>query len=449
MRYTLKQLKNLVFERLRHNRVNKLVDGYPVLHEIIIELRNEQDDQKRSKYRDLLALVLQHSHTLPDICDKHGRTGLSYVAACGDLKSVLLFLNNDADPNFIDSFGKKALEWAIFENPKAVELITFLVRKTEITDEMRTKFRELFQLAIEEENVDRINLLIDLKLVSYERSKLIAPPEKLSEDFEEGCWMRVISDPEKEFSILEKRSHYSDKELGRLRHKNLENDPEDPFYTGYSSATFVKLGMPICLPETSPAGVIIRRHRSQLIPYWYDGHTEKLTSHLDFSRNRLSNGNSEGEYNEVEETKIVGILSNSLCAKIKVEGQGRRDRYGVLRDHRLSDSFLPWNEGLFRYKMEDIIGIFLDPEDKESYKKALDLQRILRPDLGIYSYSCKGELRLVRSSEITEYLELSTPPTTSTQSTTGLFSGGGQRGGTLPTTSKDSVGPSYGQSRRC
>ena len=83
------------------------------------------------------------------------------------------------------------------------------------------------------------------------------------------------------------------------------------------------------------------------------------------------------------------LKKREKLSDIQLTQQGHRenyinDKYGVLKNKWLSETCLPWNEGSFRYKKEDIIGINInDKKRRDDVVKALKLREKLIAELQI------------------------------------------------------------------
>lgn len=206
--------------------------------------------------------------------------------------------------------------------------------------------------------------------------------------FTQGCWIRIISDIEKEVEILRKRQ--------TLPRENLigHDNQKDPNYTDYSSATFVKQGLPVSLYDLpdDEAGVFIDMHDGS-IDHWYDGRKEVISDNLPRVPGQpLDNGMLEGQLWYTNRGKIAANLESRYQSLIKqYECEGITD----------STPFLTWNEGSFRYINSDIVGIRVNADNLRSIKRAFDIQQKFNLHVPFYAYdSDTGSVQQVQEEAL-------------------------------------------------
>jgi hypothetical protein len=386
-RYSFEQLEKITDEIIQKNYINRpLSDGYPILHHILMERR---DAKEKNQYLNLFKKVLQQKQTDKNICDKNKNTLLSVSVDHDDVESLNLLLEIGTDPNFTNSRGRTAFEHSLVQSSNPV-IVRKLREVTEITPKIRQGFREDFETLLEEWDVEKVNMFLDLKLINLEDfaqnpEKSVVPTE-IDHLFAEGFWIRTIQDLKKEIGILEEREKMpKEVDLEKLRHSNekIKN------YTPYSPATFVKKGIPVALFDASSAGVMIKT-KGRTIPYWYDGHNEQLTRDMNYSKEKLDNGQPSGQFWEIKESDIAKTLQkmkdnyiNDMVLNVQEEGN---DKYKIFNDKRFQRGCsFSWNEGLFRYKKEDIFAIYVP--DESYLKEAFDLRGLLQqPNLPFLFY---------------------------------------------------------------
>jgi hypothetical protein len=210
------------------------------------------------------------------------------------------------------------------------------------------------------------------------------PNENFDKYFKEGCWIRVLTDPNEERTILLTREGLSSVDL--LGHDNQTH----PQYTSYSSCTFIRHEIPvqtfnfdISLEDNKSNitnhrfAVIIRSPTSRKIDWWYHGGCQAVSdSDLDIIvRKRL------------ELTKV----SLDDYKKQHWGYRGEQIAQELEKDYRESsnDDPLPWNEGKFRYQKNHIIGFAINPNSKKSVAHAFAFRNVLGIDprqAGFYFY---------------------------------------------------------------
>ncbi len=363
-RYTYTQLEPLTREVVRKGFINRpLPGGYPILHVILIERRDAKEGKQQ--YLDLFRGVLSQTQADKNIRNKHGTSLLSVSVEEEDEEALDLLLANKADPAYISRDGKTAFEHAL-DRGSSVSIIGKLGEVTPVTPAMGENFKTSFEQFLEEWNVEGVTRFLDLKLVNPEdfarhpeRSRISTEIDRL---FDEGFWIRVLGNPGEEVKVLGQREGISSAALAQMRHSHRK----DGSYTDYSPATFVRREILISLFPCSSIGVMIRP-TNRIIPYWYDGHNEQLTRGMDFSKEKLDNGQREGQFWEVKEAVIAATLQRMKEKDIeekvsRVQEEGG-DKHGVFRDQRFQRGRqFSWNEGLFRYKREDVFAIYVPDE---------------------------------------------------------------------------------------
>jgi len=405
MNYTLAQLEQMVSEVLQSGEVNKARNEYPILHLVVTEFPADYAEQtKCSHYLKLIERILKCRRCDPDVFDKHKKSALMYAAEIGNSDLMSLLLQYNADPNLkCGNNGWRALEYGILRNPSS-ETTRNLKKHTLITKNMFQHFEELFKDALEESedtpsnSAAIIDVLLDLKLVKH-TPKFRQPSDS------SGFWIHTIDNVNKEARILKIRDLYASEHLAMQRHgRDYERDQN---YTYYTSATFIQPGIPIDLFSSSSPGVMIRPS-DYLIHYWYDGRREELTRDFNFSNGReVTNGQAEGQYWELTAKEIQRHVMKRFKLRInEVEKYAQEnpeyyDKHGVLLDRRLCDEVqFSWNEGLLRYKRDDVFGIHVNPDSKKCCEEALKLRENLSLPVPLYYYSRSGTVQRIQSQDL-------------------------------------------------
>jgi len=390
-RYNLKQLKSIATEITQKGFVNRPLNGYPILHIILMERSDARE--KKDSYLRLFERALELKGVDKSIYDKHGSTLLSESIKNDDQEILNLLLEKGADPCIVNKNGITSFEVALSRGSDAS--VDILRKVTPISPAMVKNFQQYFEGALEEWDVKTVNRFLDLKLVSpadFKKQYRLDPKcsEAVNSLFKAGFWIRTIGDYKKEKKILDLRYELDRHELEGMRHG--EDFEKHKFYTPYSPATFVKMGVQISL--FGDVGVMIKT-RERTIPYWYDGHTEELTRDMSFTKGEtgINNGQSEGQYWEVKESDIAAMVQHMRDQNLKTSLSCviEDDKYGIFKDPQLQrEPFFRWNEGLFRYKRRDIFAICTnDPKD---IRKAIELRSVL--DIGVpILYYQDGTLR--------------------------------------------------------
>ncbi len=417
MRYSLIELKKLVPEILSSGNINTRFDGYPIIHSVFIELRDEDDNTKHIHYIKLIEIILQYPGCEPDVLDKHRKPLLAYAAEMGKLNVLIMLLRAGANPNLTSTqLQYTALEWAIQRNATS-KAIPILKKRTDVTQQMLKNCQEMFETALEDEDVDTINTLLDLNLVKYNlkfRRNL-----STAHELPTGFWIRMITNPKEELKILREREKLDDSILFKQRHTTRPHP--NLHYTNYSPATYVRHSIPISIFSFQDAGVMILPTNNP-ISYWFDGHEEELTRDFSYHEDaHLNNGQKTGQYWEITpqdiKRKIEELYKKEVQRYRRIaeedddEDQNKFDRHGVILDKLLCERVrFSWNEGLIRYKSKQIFGILVDPENETSSKKAFELKNTLQLDVPFYSYSeYPGTTHVVNQSDLIQRWNLGIP----------------------------------------
>jgi hypothetical protein len=379
--------------------------GYQLIHHLIIDINNDNEDDNDSYY-GLIEKLLKAGCD-PDAYSKHKQTPLFCAVDDNNGRLFNLLIRYKANPNVLVEQGTPLLA-ALIERTgeEADHLVYKLFHLTGITPQIQAFFKDSIPTYVASNRFEVINRLLDFKLDFIPR--VIKDPGILPDGmykfFKEGFWIRTIKDVSYENEILNKRENITDEALAMLGHST---DSKDKGYTKYSPATFVKKDIPIRLFGTD-VGLIIKAH-DRIIDHWYDGlNGEKLTregdSDLDWSKSELDNGSSENhQLWKVKETIISQRLSKIFDERLEKEyfKAVKQDRYNILKDEKLRKKLVydfAWNEGLFRYKRNEIIGIYVP--NSVFITKGLELRSSLglNNDIRLFHYE-SGQMWITKSEK--------------------------------------------------
>lgn len=383
MRYSLEELEAAVEERLGSDAINEVIHGYPLLHSLLIEWRDELDEKQFPRWEELLKRLVNSNHVDVDVLSKHGNTPLHSVVDEHEAERVeyllQLLLSKNANPNLLNRRGQTPLECAISMYPANHANVQILKKATHISGELKKRCQEQLEDAVSNYDAHTINTLIDLRLAEPP-SPYVENRTKEPSWFCQGVWLRTVSNPKQEREILDKRKGLSPEQLRGYKAHNADTDAKSD-YTNYSPATFVKSAIPVSVFGFNPPGVIIRQ-ACRTIDYWYDGYREELTRNMSFDGDiPLTHGAhaTEHEHHQVKEHEMTGLLAKSYEYHTAWTKKKDSDRYAIL-ESRPFYCTMSWNEGLFRYQREDIIGIFVCNKKQDSVEQALQLAEELGLD---------------------------------------------------------------------
>jgi hypothetical protein len=172
--------------------------------------------------------------------------------------------------------------------------------------------------------------------------------------FENGIWLREAPNLIGEFKNLNKRDALSLPEL--MRCHTQVNAAGSNTHTHYSPATMIRAKIPIRLFASIHPVLLIDLPPEHLITYWYDGlNGESFSNRMDYSKVHLtSKDNIENQYSHEYHYLSSRTISQLLMRDYTLAYQ--RHRSVKYEDE---EYFHPWNEGLFRYKRNEVCGIGL------------------------------------------------------------------------------------------
>jgi hypothetical protein len=212
-----------------------------------------------------------------------------------------------------------------------------------------------------------------------------------------GCWVRIIS-PDREIKDLAKRENCNWQEL--LGHDNQEQI----VYTSYSSCTYIREGFGIslfCGGAKNDFGLFLRPFNRR-IDWWYNGRKEIVTDDIKpMPGQKYHNGAPDTDQ-----------LWNCTLQEITEAVTALRDEYAddfYYKNNPDEMVFLAWNEGFLRYQKNDITGLLVNKNSKESVYFALAFRSALEIQGHLYSYdSDNGTCEYLNSQNLCEKLGINT-----------------------------------------
>ena len=379
--------------------------GYPMLHHIISCYYGIEEDQlPKDEAKQAKSKLYRCAHALlkggadPHVLNESEATSIGLAISLnitGGRLCKLLYQYNACRRTSVS-----AKEWSkyvkgeigsltkferLLISQPSIDVLREHSQRARLTSEVRRNIVGIFQFELEEEehpNFELLNFLVDKKFVIRNPCSSKCPP-LLNEEFKKGLWIRTLPSISNELEILKKRENLSDYALAQQRHTNSSG--HIPHYTKYSCCSLVMQGIPARLFGYFRAGLIIKASQST-IPYWYDGRAEELTREFNFSQDRplgRDAGEAGGEFSNVAVERIRQAFMSLHASKWRPMLQKKSvgsDRYGLLKHHTQRMNMLRWNEGMLRYKIKDIVGIYAVPTKRESVVNALRLRQLLYSD---------------------------------------------------------------------
>ncbi len=385
--------------------IQKNVPHYSLLHCILMEMRDAQNKSVCIEYFKLLKRLLPYENVDPNVYDVHGYTLLHYAAT--DYNNYLAWwqqysqkhgifpiylmktlLKCKANPNITSRDDHLTpLEFAIQRNPESRDVVHFLsaitVRTQSILHNSKLQFEDAYETEDGDYDIDRINRLIECKLV--DPSKVIENvvpdcPVGIKQHFMQGIWFRGVSRVDEEKQVLD----WMDLNLDGCRNpENLQTKIPTIGHKFYRSATFIVYNVPTMTFGVSVPGLLICR-KNRNIAYWYDGqYGEEIT---DRGEGLTVASGVRGHYRNISEENILTSIM-SLYAKAKKECKREpMDDYGVLFSKRCKHIYFAWNEGLLPYTRSDVFGIHVDPTNTDCCQAAITLRDKLGLKVAFYKY---------------------------------------------------------------
>lgn len=383
MRFTLSQMRRAIQIQLKRGKINELIEGYPLLHRVLMEMRDARKSKDREEWYDLFRVLVRSKQVDLNVRDQHGSTPLHWAVRefNPELSSRIIYrlLHTGADPEAVDGYTKiTAFELAIERYPADHEIVQQLQPVTTMTSTLRQRCQEMFDETVDDvkcgeinddEAIQRIEALLDLKLAKAPELQMVGRKQEPSW-FTKGVWVRTIDDPEKEMQILRKRQGLHGRKLRGCQFK------DDSYYTRESSMTFLRGGVPTATFGHECGVMVLPKGRT--IRYFYDGqHGEELTRtmHLAGLWPRQASSDGCGHHHLIHERDLPSVVKKAYRYKRPQGSESPVDKYGVLAGR---DWPVPWNEGLLRYRHDEIHAVFVTSLTKEALEKAQTFRKQMK-----------------------------------------------------------------------
>lgn len=324
----------------------------------------------------------------------------------------LLYDFRPSQEEILEDYGSTSLlEFAFScidsDNESTKKIVTLLVEivgdaifKSPILERIRNQFNDLFIQASNDPSrpalVAQMQYMVDVSYVEL-NDALIDSFADTSNAFDQGVWVRIIDDPCKEKSILEKREQLSDTALFQMGHIPSEREPTR--YTEYSPSNFVTQNANYSLYDIpGKAGVIIDTGEGPFT-YWQDGTGhEMLSKDMDFTQAILFNSEKQykksKQFSNIKKSTILEhiqkIRDTYIAEQQEEHGVGQVTDNTTHRSLTIPIVFEPrqWNEGLLRYKKSHVLGFYVDADNKNSVIAGVQLKSIFAlPELSFYSFA--------------------------------------------------------------
>lgn len=408
---SLRSLEERVPDIIKNKQQNKKL-AYPLLHQLIIKWRDEKDKSKYwPRYKALFQSLFNESETDLNIPNKHADSPLTMIVSDvnDDGRLFGLFMMNErVNVAYINPRSDyTALEIAITRHPEDKNLLKSLLEKISLTPLIEANLKAILDTAIEESDAATINAIFDFNLIPIPgdidlQSTKFFPEELWSESAQ--LWIRIVDNIEEENKVLKLREKIPKAQLMAGGHSEASNDPN---YTKYSPATFIYPGIPIYTFDSGSVGLIIKTDPEDKIPYWYDGvGGEELTRDMPFIEGmELNNGQQKGQLWNASVYDIalhVYKLYEAEHQRIQAKRSSEPDNHGVLQRAPIEISAFPWNEGLFRYHKDQIVGIHMVSDDRDAVIKGLKLKNLLGCDCKFYYYHPEGRIQSLDEQALIE-----------------------------------------------
>lgn len=162
---------------------------------------------------------------------------------------------------------------------------------------------------------------------------------------DKGVWIRMIAEPAKEIAKLAQWQGKSDEALCTHTPYRPGEIPD------YIAATYMRHEMPVELCDVpSNFGVLIQA-KDRNIPFWQSGELQGVTKNLDYTQEKLAFTRQQLNAN-LEGGQFAGISETEIASNVEgADGVRRAMQLGGQR----------WNEGLFRYQADDVVGVVIKP----------------------------------------------------------------------------------------
>ncbi len=180
-----------------------------------------------------------------------------------------------------------------------------------------------------------------------------------------GLWIRMLGDPARELEKLGQWREQTDEAL-------CTHEPHAPGeIPDYSALTYIKADMPLSLFSMQANFGVLVQPKGRDIPFWQDGDLSGITKRLDYTQRELAFRQGETD-RDATGHQFSDISEEAIAAHV----EGADFTRTFLRRDTQS-----WNEGLFRYKADDVVGMVvttdydLDCEEFEDFMFELDQYR--------------------------------------------------------------------------
>lgn len=178
--------------------------------------------------------------------------------------------------------------------------------------------------------------------------------------YKDGIWARCFGTTGQiavEITMLSERQKYTTADWQRPHTEDMVGADR------YSPSTFIVQDIPVALysfPFLNEVGLL---YKFRTIPaYFYDGSDdEQLTNKLDFSKEWLHNPEIKDDT-----TQLNNPTREQIVARLRH------------LQRKFPDFLLPWNEGLLRYGIEDVVGILVPVERKPNIENVALLREGLK-----------------------------------------------------------------------
>lgn len=213
------------------------------------------------------------------------------------------------------------------------------------------------------------------------------------DEFNTGCWARVIRRPEDEIQILRKREKQTASKL--MGHDHLGK----PDYTDYSSCTYIQNGLSINLFMwgsiiNGDYFALLIQPTGRPIDWWYNGRREVVTDDIPpITGTKYNNGADESD--QLWDCSLDQIRN----AVLSLKDEYARDVY--YRSYPEETVTLRWNEGFLRYQRDNIMGLLVHPTCKKSIESALAFRKALNINVDLYEYNAdRGTCKKLHNQKI-------------------------------------------------
>ena len=336
--------------------------------------------------------------------DKWGYTPLHM--ACNKwngpkLQIIELLLKNGVDPNALNNKGDTALhEMVELGGYEYIRILLDNKAKADIPN--KEKLTPLTKMLYRPDLASYIDCLELLMKNNTGRNR----PEEIDPmvlAYQKGFWIRLLGaycrteedGIKREIDILKKRESFSNEKL--LEH-NPEYDVDKNPELSYSPATYVKAGIPGGLFGDG-FGVVIQTER--LIPAWCSGLNGDVKTDrgndVNFKAQKLTFKYAEEHLSHNVMSIEIALMYYRLYEEYRSRDYSPKNRYETIVGKY--PSVLPYNEGLFRYKKNDIKAIYLASNPKSAFY-AVKLFNVLGRNVPYCTYDSVGKILRIDKEEV-------------------------------------------------